>query len=132
LVDTGGSHPHAIFFALYLRSVCPTSIVFYGLKRHPLTCISLKIRLVVNSNPIAPTIKLLRTLELISVPCPQMSSPLCFVRFAQWKYKAHNAGMSGALLFANGVCIHVHRSSNVGVAQKFLPKFEIHSELAQH
>lgn len=39
--------------ALYLRSVYTTNTAFCGLKCHPLTCILLKLRLVVNSNPIA-------------------------------------------------------------------------------
>lgn len=41
--------------ALYLRSVCVTTAAFRGLRCHPLTCIVLKLRLVVLSNPIAPT-----------------------------------------------------------------------------
>ena len=37
--------------ALYLRSVCAITNAFYGLRCHPLTCISLKLRLSVDSNP---------------------------------------------------------------------------------
>jgi hypothetical protein len=42
--------------ALYLRSVCSIIAALHGLRCHPLTCISLKLRLTVDSNPIAPTI----------------------------------------------------------------------------
>jgi len=41
--------------ALYLRSVCLAYTAFHGLRCHPLTCILLKLRLGVLSNPIAPT-----------------------------------------------------------------------------
>lgn len=40
--------------------------------------------------------------------------------------------MSRTFLFADSLCVHIHRYSNVGVAQKFLLNFQIHSELAQH
>jgi hypothetical protein len=37
--------------ALYLRSVCVPCIAFRGLRCHPLTCISLKLLLSVDSSP---------------------------------------------------------------------------------
>ena len=44
--------------ALYLRSVCWIKTAFHGLRCHPLACIVLKLRLSVDSNPIAPTNKI--------------------------------------------------------------------------
>src|SRR5690349_7067332 len=44
-------------FALYVRSVCTFVSAFRGLGYHPPTCMSLKLRLTIDSNPIAPTIQ---------------------------------------------------------------------------
>jgi hypothetical protein len=38
-------------FALYLRSICACKDASLGLRCHPLTCISLKLRLSVDSSP---------------------------------------------------------------------------------
>ena len=47
--------------ALYLRCVCLAYTAFHGLRCHPLTCMSLKLRLGLLSNPIAPTNHFSRT-----------------------------------------------------------------------
>ena len=44
-------------FALYLRSVCTSNIAFRGLRCHPPTCMSLKLRLAVDSIPSALTVR---------------------------------------------------------------------------
>jgi hypothetical protein len=58
---SGESHPkrprlEGSLSALQLRSVCMATAALRRLRCHPLPCMLLKLRLIVDSNPIAPTI----------------------------------------------------------------------------
>ena len=61
-----------------------------------------------------------------------MSSCLDFASGLHRKHHPDNTRVCTPLLLANGLRVHVHGGSNIGVAQKFLLNFHVNPELTQH
>ena len=64
--------------ALHLRSVCRIITAFRGLRCHPLTCMSLKVRLSVDSIPFALTIFQYFRQASVPFPCHSAQVPRSF------------------------------------------------------
>ena len=54
------------------------------------------------------------------------------VPFPVGEYHAHHFGVSCAFLFADGLGVDIHGSSNVCMPEQFLLDLQINSQLPQH
>ena len=89
---------------------------------------------VIGSNPIAPTINQLTSLDLPRASCPKMSSWLISARFPfpLRQDHPHDTGMGCAFLFTDRLRVNIHRGPHISVPQQFLLNFNVDSELPQH